>query len=289
MMLHINAAMTASYGEEMGLADETLAKPMHMKSRGRCRAPSDDLSTAAPSPEVSPSFGPQQTTPLLGPEDLLDCSAFQLPDAQESISGSDADFELAGFDDDSCNEIELTGFDDDKDSHLSQSSDEGASSAVGEDLETQLIALLSELSALRAESRQQLHERSDTTLQKIPYPQLESGFIPAQFMPAQSWLLPAGRAETGKWAYAMAPRPSNYDSLEPLNIVLGPSGVSLEVASSRPEEWLGECEQKSRDQAKAVFRRRRGRSRSPLVSKDYIVQSDVPEGSPRGRPRLWTH
>jgi len=300
-MLHINAAMTAPYDEETGLADLDLefAKPAHLKRRGR--APSDDLSTAAPSPEASPTLGPQHNTPFLGPEDLdlPDADLFQLPDAQDSLSSSDADFELAGFDDDdelSSKEFELTGLDDVKDSRLEldffvggRSYDDGESSEASEDAESELLDLLTQLSALRAESRQQQQlNGSDSGMMKIPYPKLEAGFIPTSLMPANSWLLPAGVAQTGKWACAMAPRPGDFDSMEPLNIVLGTAGVTLEIGSDMPEDYLSECERRRSDQAKAVFRRRRGRSRSPLVSMDDMEHRGVPEGSPRGRPRLWT-
>lgn len=276
-MLHVYAAMPTPHDmcyKEPGLLDESPCK-------GRGRIQSDDLSTAAPSPEASPLLGPQNDSPLYGPEDLLlpDLGSFQLPEAQDSISGSDAEFELAGFDD--------------KDSDLASthSSDEEKNSDLEEDAESQLLDLLSELASLRAESRQRLQQhKSDASLQKIPYPQLESGFLPAQFMPiAQSWLMPSGRAETGQWAHLMAPRPSN-DSMEPLNIVIGMSGVTLEVvASSCPEEWWSECERKRASKAKEVFRRGRGRSRSPLVSMDEMRERRVAEGCPRGRTRHRAH
>jgi hypothetical protein len=289
-MLHVHAAMTAPHDEETGLDDLELMKPGHFKQRGR--ALSDELSTAAPSPEVSPTFGPQQNspfTPLSGPGELLltdfDCT-FELPDAQESLSCSDADFELSGFGDDlDIKEFELVGFDDDHKEESDHEQDED------EDIETELLTLLGRLSSLRTESREQFEladNGSGSEMQKIPYPQLEAGFIPSSFMPAKSWLLPAGCAQTGKWAYAMAPRPVNSGGMEPLNIVLGETGVTLEVCSEMPEEVISEAKRKRAAEAKAVFRRRRGRSRSPLVLMEDMVERDVPEGSPRGRPRLWT-
>jgi len=156
-----------------------------------------------------------------------------------------------------------------------------------EDIESQIIDLLSELSALRAEARQQQQHESDASLQKIPYPQLESGFLPSDFMPMQSWLMPPGRAETGKWACAMAPRPG-VSSMEPLDIVFGEAGVTLEV-KPRTDECSSELERKRASKAKAVFRRRPGRSRSPLVSMDEIHERGASEDRPRGRPRFWTH
>lgn len=283
-MFHIHAAMTAPYDEkELGF-DEELTRSMEPIMKRRGRAPSDDLSTAAPSPEASPAFGPQlpDDSPL-----LLESDIFHLPDAQESYSGSEGEFELSGCGGaESCDEFELLGLDDAAECF----SDTGGSSDSLEDTESELLDLLSELAALRAESRRQLgDELSASGLQKIPYPQLESGFIPSHFMPgSQSWLVPAGRAETGQWAYAMAPRPANFDGMQPLNIVLGASGVSLEVGTEMPEEYRGECERRRLAEAKAVFRRRRGRSRSPLVSMEDMLPKGVPEGSPRGRPRFWT-
>jgi len=283
-MFHISAAMTAPYDEkELGF-DEELTKSMEKPiMKRRVRAPSDDLSTAAPSPEASPAFGPQR------PDDrplLLESDIFQLPDAQESFSGSDGEFELSGCGgEESCNEFELLGFDDAADCF----SDTGASSDSLEDTESELLDLLSELAALRADSRQQTGDVCGSGVQKIPYPELEGGFLPSQFMPgSQSWLLPAGRAETGQWAQAMAPRPGNCDDMQPLNIVLGEGGAYLEVASAMPDQDRIECERKRSEQAKAVCRRRRGRSRSPLVSMEDMLPRGVPEGSPRGRPRFWT-
>jgi len=291
-MLHINAAMTASYDEEM-----FFSKHMPMKDR-RGRAPSDDLSTAAPSPEASPDFGPQKNTPLL-PDDLLlpDDDIFLLPDAPESLSGSDTEFELSGCgEEDTCNDFELTGLDETQGAFCAsalttagESSDEEEGYDSIEDTESELLDLLSELAALRADSRQQTGDVCGSGVQKIPYPELEGGFLPSQFMPgSQSWLLPAGRAETGQWAQAMAPRPGNCDDMQPLNIVLGEGGAYLEVASAMPDQDRIECERKRSEQAKAVCRRRRGRSRSPLVSMEDMLPRGVPEGSPRGRPRFWT-
>lgn len=256
--------------KETGFTQE-MVKPGQWKARTH----SDDLSTAAPSPEASPLFGPEHNSPLCGPDELLlpDLSAFQLPDAQDS--GSDAEFELSGFDHDESTDctggdFELTGFEED------QTSD------TGEDVMSELLDLLGELTSLRADARQH-REQPDSSLQKIPYPQLESGFLPAQFMPMQSWLLPAGRAATGSIACAMAPRPSNdiYDSMEPLNIVIGHAGVTLEVAPEWPTECWSECERKLTDKAKEVFRRRSGRSRSPFISLEEIEERKGPRGRPR--------
>jgi len=265
-MLHVYAAMPTPHDlcyKETGFTHE-LAKPGYWKGR----AQSDDLSTAAPSPEASPLFGPEANTPLCGPDVLLlqDLSAFELPDAQDS--GSDAEFQLSGFDHDESTEstggeFELAGFEDDK------------------DVVSDLLDLLSELTSLRAETQQQ---ESESSLQKIPYPQLESGFLPAEFMPTQSWLIAPGRAATGKWACAMAPRPSN-DSMEPLNIILGQSGVTLEVACRCPDEWWSECEQRLATKAKEVFRRRRGRSRSPFIALEEMEETQAP----RGRARYLRH
>lgn len=277
-MLHTFAGMRTPYDEcdEADLADE-LVKPCQMKGRGR--AHSDDLSTAAPSPEASPLIGPQHSM-LDGPEELM-LPAFQLPDAQEC---SEAEFELAGFEDDESTgtEFECRGLDDSKES-------EGGSTDVDtdEDIESEVLDLLSELAAIRAQERKQ-HE-SVSSLQKIPYPQLESGFLPTQIMPMQSWLLPPGCAQTGQWAYAMAPRPG-FDSMEPLNIVLGEAGVTLTVEV--PEEcWSESFKQRRASESKAIFRRRRGRSRSPLVSMDEMEERRSADGHPRarGRPRFWTH
>lgn len=275
--------------KETGFAQE-----MVKLAQWKGRTHSDDLSTAAPSPEASPLFGPERKSPLCGPDELLlpDLSAFQLPDAQDS--GSDAEFELSGFDHDESTdctggEFELTGCEDSKDAWLASdldcgpiSSDEHQVSDTSEDVTLELLDLLSELASLRADV-QQHREQPDSGLQKIPYPQLESGFLPAQFMPMHSWLLPAGRAATGSIACAMAPRPSNdsYDSMEPLNIVIGQAGVTLEVAPEWPTECWSECERKLTDKAKEVFRRRSGRSRSPFISLEEIEERKGPRGRPR--------
>lgn len=255
---------------------KTERKTMCMEG-GRGRTKSDDLSTAAPSPEASPLFGPQSPCfspqsrfPSYGLDELVLPDLELLPEAQDSMCGSEAQFELAGFDDE---ESELAGCDEE------------------EDAECQLLALLGELAALRAECRQPLG-RPDSGLQKIPYPELESGFLPAQYMPTESWLMPAGRAETGQWAYAMAPRPSN-SGMEPLNIVLSKEGgATLEVCVGIPEECWRECERKSLVKAKAVFRRKRGRSRSPVVLKDeeerWIAEGRKRGRSLNGRSRRWT-
>jgi len=289
-MLHVYAAMPTPHDlcyKETGFTHE-LVKPVHLKGRTH----SDDLSTAAPSPEASPLFGPEQNSPLCGPDELLlpDLSTFQLPDAQDS--GSDAEFELSGFDRDESTastggELELTGFEDDKDAHLALDLDcnrwerfyEHEISDAGEDAVSELLDLLSELTSLRADT-QPHQEESGSSLQKIPYPQLDSGFLPTEFMPMQSWLLPPGRAATGKWACAMAPRPGK-DSMEPLNIIIGQSGVTLEATCGWPEECWSECEQKLASKAKEVFRRRRGRSRSPFISLEEIEERQGPRGRPR--------
>lgn len=245
------------------LGCKTEGKTMCMEG-GRGRTKSDDLSTAAPSPEASPLFGPQSPCftpqsrfPSYGLDELVLPDLELLPEAQDSMCGSEAQFELAGFDD--------------EESELDEE----------EDAEGQVLALLGELAALRAECRQPLG-RPDSGLPKIPYPELESGFLPAQYMPTESWLMPAGRAETGQWAYAMAPRPSN-SGMEPLNIVLSKEGgATLEVCVGIPEECWRECERKSLVKAKAVFRRKRGRSRSPVVLKDE-EERWIAEGRERGR------
>lgn len=300
-MLQALAEMSVSHDlchKELDISDD-LGKSTPWKG-GRGRTWSDELSTAVPSPEASPTFGPQQNTPLCGPEELLlpDLSNFELPEAQDSSYNSDAEFELAGFDEEECKQVEfeiqgvdeykihtqLTISTEDKDS--AQSSDDEDSS---EDIESEILEALSQLSSLRADSRQllQVQDASDSGLQKIPYPQLESGFIPSNFMPMQSWLMPAGCAKTGQFAHLMAPRPSN-GGMEPLNIILGEAGVTLEVAPGWPEECWSEIERKFASKAKAVFRRRRGRSRSPDISMEEIEERGVRDGSPRGRPRFWT-
>jgi hypothetical protein len=263
-----------------------LVKPRLLKARAR--AHSDELSTAAPSPEASPLFGPQASTPLDGPEALIlpELSCFELPDAQDSLFSSDCELELAGFDDEACSttEFELAGFDDDQDT--SSSAIVPTPDAEEEDnVESEILDLLGELASLRASARQVLQQEPEAPVQKIPYPPLESGFLPAHFMPTQSWLLPAGRAETGMWAQAMAPRP-DIGGMEPLNIVIGVTGAVLEVAAQ--DECYGEYEQKRQLKAKAIFRRRRGRSRSPLVALDEMRESRSTRGRSRCRPRRWT-
>jgi len=246
--------------------------------KGRARTHSDDLSTAAPSPQASPLFSPDQSTPLSGPDKLLlaDLSDFQLPDAE---SGSEAEFVLAGFDHDESTstggDFELSGLQDDEDSEC-----EYTASDLDEDVESKLLDLLRELASLRAQTRQQHREQSDSSLQKIPYPQLESGFLPVEFMPMQSWLLPSGHAATGKWACAMAPRPSN-DSMEPLNIIIDQNGATLSADSGYSEECWSECKQILASKAKAVFRRRRGRSRSPCIPLEEMAETHGPRGRPR--------
>jgi hypothetical protein len=260
--------------KDKGLVDFMAKEAMCWEARGR--APSDEVSTAAPSPEASPLFGPQSSTPLSGPGELLlpDLGAFDLPDAQDSIEGSEAEFELFGFDDDEAAttaESELTRSDE-KD--LGEHSEE-------EDIESELLSLLGQLSSLRAEARedaQRLLEESACSLQAIPYPELESGFLPAEFMPTSSWLLPPGSAQTGRWACAMAPRPRGM-CMEPVNICFSAAGVALEIAPKDSFEY----ESKSPFEAKAVFRRSRGRSRSPLTP---MLDRCLPDGCERGRQRL---
>jgi len=296
-MLHVYDEMSTPHDEyykDTGVADD-LASPLPWKSRGR--AQSDELSTAAPSPNSSPLFGPQQSTPPYGPDELFlpDLGSFSLPDAQDSqFSGSDAEFELAGFEDDeytssSTADFDLKAFDYVKDSSLAGDLSSDEEDSEEEDTESQLLALLSELASLRADTRRILQpDEFNVGLQKIPYPQLESGFLPADFMPpgTQSWQLPAAHAETGQLAYCMAPRPGNFNnSMEPLNIVIGETGVTLEVAPGIPDECWGEAERKRAAKAKEVFRRRRGRSRSPLVSMDEFEGAGAAHSRTRGRCR----
>lgn len=268
--------------KEPGLPDSIAKDSLCWKVRGR--VPSDELSTAAPSPEASPLFGPQSSTPFCGPGELLLPEAFELPDAQDSREGSEAEFELSGFEDaDACPRavFELLGLDDEEDATTAPSEEgEEGPCHEAEDVETELLSLLAELSSLRAEARDDLARQecgSLSDLQKIPYPELESGFLPAQFLPTSSWLLPAGRAETGKWACAMAPRPSGM-GMEPVNICFGTGGAVLEVAPPCSDG----CAQESPFKAKAVFRRARGRSRSPLAPP---LERCLPQGRARGRSR----
>jgi len=273
-MLQVYAAMPTPHDlcHKETVFTHEMVKSVHWKGRTH----SDDLSTAAPSPEVSPLLSPEQNTPLCGPDALLlpELSDFQLPDAE---SGSDAEFVLSGFDLDESTggDFELSGLQDDKDSE-----DDYTTSDLNEDIESELLDLLSELASLRAQTRQQHQEESGSSLQKIPYPQLESGFLPVEFMPMQSWLIPHGRAATGKWACAMAPRPKN-DSMEPLNIIIDQSGATLAVASGYSEECWSECEQILASKAKAVFRRRKGRSRSPCIPLEEMAERNGPRGRPR--------
>lgn len=257
---------------------------MCWKVRGRVQ--SDDLSTAAPSPEASPLFGPQSSTPLCGPGELLLPEPFDLPDAQDSLEGSEAEFEPSGFEeDDACPRavFELIGLDDEDATTApseGEDEDEDASCHEVEDVESELLSLLAQLSSLRAEARGNTGRQecgSCSGLQKIPYPELESGFLPAHFLPTSSWLLPAGRAETGKWACAMAPRPSGM-GMEPVNICFGTGGAVLEVAPPCSDG----CAQESPFKAKAVFRRTRGRSRSPFTPS---LERCLPDGCARGRSR----
>jgi hypothetical protein len=260
-MLHMSDSTTALPHKE------PFCDSMKMYDKGcRGRIHSDDFlasdaSTAAPSPEASPDFGPQQSTPLCGPGALLlpELSEFELPEAEDP---SEAEFELLGFDDDQDEE------------HLGQQHYElplaGCCEAPCEDIEGQLLTLLSQLSSLRAEARQPL-QVSEIALPKIPYPQCESGFLPKEFKPADSQSMP-GHAETGHWAYAMAPRPG-YIGVEPLNICLGPCGATLEFACDGPEASAHHSPFKT----KALFRRR-GRSSSPL-----LLLEEASTDSTRGR------
>jgi hypothetical protein len=252
--------------------------------KGRGRLPSDDfftdVSTAAPSPEASPIFGPERQTPLCGPGQLLldELDALELPEAESSSCEEFYDEDEAEF--------QMTGFDEEKEdcstvpeapSHQSYTDDE--SSDDDEDVEGDILALLHELRELRSESRQEL-QMPESRLQKIPYPQLDSGFLPPELMLTKSWLIHAGHAETGQWAYAMAPRPTGMDT-EPLNICLGPCGATLEVACGWSEECWADAEQKRASKAKEVFRRRRGRSRSP----EMLMLEELQASGARGRSR----
>jgi hypothetical protein len=209
---------------------------------------------------------------------LDDLDALELPEA-ESLSCEE-------FDDDREAEFQLIGFDDDKEdcsticeapSHNCTFFDEISDDEEG--VEDELLTLLEELSALRADS-QQLFQVPERRLQKIPYPQLESGFLPAELMLTKSWLSHAGHAATGQWAAAMAPRPCHMD-MEPLNICLGPCGATLEVACGWSEECCADAERKLVSKAKEVFRRGRGRSRSPAI----LVLEDLQASAVRGRSR----
>lgn len=279
-MMHMSSMMPTQLKEPY--FSEALLKTSVGKGRGRF--PSDDfstdVSTAAPSPEASPIFGPEQQTPLCGPAGLLldELDALELPEA-ESLSCEE-------FDDEREAEFQLIGFDDDKEdcsticeapSHNGTFVDEISDDE--EAVEDELLSLLEELSALRADS-QQLFQVPERRLQKIPYPQLESGFLPAELMLTKSWLIHAGHAETGQWAYAMAPRPCHVD-MEPLNICLGPCGATLEVACGWSEECWADAEKKMASKAKEVFRRGRGRSRSPAM----LVMEDLQASAVRGRSR----
>merc|ERR1712070_472616 len=149
-----------------------------------------------------------------------------------------------------------------------------------EGVESELLDLLGELVCLRAKTRQDLEHESSSSVQKIPYPPLEHGFLPSHFMPMQSWLLPPGRAETGQWAHAMAPRPDD-GRMEPLNVVLSEKGATLEFA---PRDEAREKRRQS--MAKEVFRRRRGRSRSPMVAVEEMQEAGLVRGRPRAKPQL---
>merc|ERR1712039_841379 len=96
--------------------------------------------------------------------------------------------------------------------------------------------------------------------------------------------VPAGHAETGARACAIAPRPQNA-GMEPLRISLGglEGGVFLEPAEAWPEEYWAEIEQKTSEKARSAFRRTGGRSRSPAPE---LVQAELlPPSVPRGRSR----
>jgi hypothetical protein len=210
---------------------------------------------------------------------LDELDALELPEAEsssceESQDEDEAEFQMIGFEEDKedCSTIGEAP------SQHSSFTDELSDDE--EDIEGDLLALLGELSALRADSRQQL-QVPECRLQKIPYPQLESGFLPPELMLTKSWLVNAGHAETGQWAYAMAPRPCAAANMEPLNICLGPRGATLEVACGWSEEYWTDAEQKSSSKAKEVFRRRRGRSRSPAMITLEGRQADGVRGRSR--------
>jgi hypothetical protein len=278
-MLHVSeVTMTALHDKEPFFTRD-LVKSFDGKRRGRLSSDdliASDVSTAAPSPEASPILGPEQTSPFCGPEDMLlnDLSSldgFELPGAEELEDGSEAEFELSGFDDekeDSSTACDFSGC-------TSAAVDEVSDS--DEDIEGELLDLLSQLASLRSDARQHF-EVPDSSLQKIPYPQLELGFLPMSLMPTNSRHMPAGHAETGPVAYIMAPRPNNMGA-EPLNICLGPCGATLEIACGWPEEYWAEAASMSASKAKAVFRRGRGRSRSPMMP---MMEGD-PRVGERGR------
>jgi len=290
-MLQVCTAMPTPHDlcHKESVSSNEAAKSMQW-GKGRARTHSDDLSTVAPSPQASPIFSVAPSSPLCGPDELLlpDLSDFQLPDAEES---SEAEFVLFGFDQDESTgaDFELSGFQDDKDGECTSTRTSASdpdkdsecckdiASDLDEDVESQLLDLLSELASLRAQTRQQHREESDSSLQKIPYPQLESGFLPAELMPMHSSLVPSGHAATGKWACAMAPRPSN-DSMEPLNIIVDLNGATLTAVSGYSEECWSECKQILASKAKAVFRRRRGRSRSPCIPLEEMAETHGPRG-----------
>jgi len=253
----------------------SLLKPV----TGKVRASSDDLSTAAPSPDASPLFGPEQMSPLCGPGELLlpELSSFELPEAEDPCS--EAEFELLGLDheENSIRHLELKTFQDDVYSASTQISDDDE-----EDAESQVLALLGELSSLRADAQSSIDiQKPAAGLPKVPYPiDNDTGFLPVEFMATKSWELPSGHAATGQWACLMAPRPTN-ESMEPLNIVLGPTGATLAVVV--PEAWQRELEEKRSTKAKARFRKKPGRSRSPAMDPEELQERQM-----RGRARAKT-
>jgi hypothetical protein len=265
---------------------EILMKTAVEKGKGRLPSPSDDfatdVSTAAPSPEASPVLGPEWKTPLLSRELFLgELDALELPDAasfpDEDFYGENGiDFQMVGLDDAKEDE-DYCSTACEAPSHQSSILDEASDN--DEDIEGDLLDILHELTTLRADSRQQL-QVPECRWQKVPYPSLESGFLPTQLMLTKSWMIQPGHAETGQWAYAMAPRPCDI-SMEPLNICLGPGGATLEVACGWSEECWADAEEKSASKAKEVIRRRRGRSRSPAM----LVLEGLQASSARGRSR----
>jgi len=281
-MLHMSVSTPFLSYKEFSVLDDTMKKTQRI---GRDRANSDELvasdaSTAAPSLEASPCIGPSQNAPICGLGELLltELSDLELPEAQEELA-SESEFILSGFEDDK----EHSDIDSNSDHQKSVVAVEEDLSNAAEEVEDELLSLLSELKSLRAEAREQC-QVPDSGIQKIPYPQLESGFLPSQFMPMQSHLMPSGHAETGQWACAMAPRPGNMGA-EPLNICLGPCGATLEVACDPPEE----SEHMPKFKTKAVIRRGRGRSRSPAMLSMELDMTDGERGrSTRRRRHAYT-
>jgi len=238
-----------------------------------------DASTAAPSPEASPILG-RSPSPLSFPGELL---LVELDALEEHKSGSWSFEEYCEADE---AKFQMIGFEEGNE-HFSticeaprhQSFVVVAVSDDIEDVEGELLDLLTELKALRAETQEDM-QVPERRFQKLPYPQLESGFLPTELMLTKSWLTHSGHAETGQWASAMAPRPCRAD-MEPLNICLGEHGARLEVAQRSPEKNRPHGEQKHQRESKEIFRRRRGRSRSPTMRISIGFQSSCVRGRSR--------